>query len=107
MNNTFSNRRLVFWGLGLALSTVLICCLAVWLGSQLQDWEAPGDGYFDEVSLMLVFVASALASAILVLGYPLYLMVRHRPREGFLLLLSTIGWLTLIMLGIIAVIVFL
>lgn len=94
-----SNRRLVLWGLAQALATVLVCGVAVGISAKLQKWEGPGNGYFDDVSLLLVFVTSALVSATLVLGYPLYLLLRQRLREGFLLLLSTGGWLILIVAG--------
>ena len=100
-----SNRRLVFWGLVQASATFLVCTVAIGLESQLQKWEGPGNGYFDDVSLLLVFVTSALVSAILVLGYPLYLLLQKQIREGFLLLLSTGGWLILIVAGAITAVV--
>ena len=99
------NRKLVFLGLVQALATFLVCALAIWLEEQLQEWEGPGNGYFDDVSLLLVFVATALVSAILVLGYPLYLLFQKQIREGFLLLISTGGWLVLIAAGAITAVV--
>lgn len=101
-----SNRKLVFLGLVQASTTFLVCAVAIWLEEQLQKWEGPGNGYFDAVSLLLVFVTSALVSATLVLGYPLYLLLRQRLREGFSLLLATTGWLILILGSAIIAIVF-
>ncbi len=72
----------------------------------LQRWEAPGDGYLDKLALVLLFVTAALVSALLVLAYPLYLVLQQRLREGFSLLLSTTGWLVLILVSVIAAIVF-
>lgn len=100
-----SNRKLVSLGLVQALATFLVCALAIWLEEQVQKWEGPGDGYFDDVSLLLVFVTTALVSAVLVLGYPLYLLFQKQIREGFLLLISTGGWLILIAAGAITAVV--
>ena len=99
------NRKLVFLGLVQALATFLVCALAIWLEEQVQKWEGPGNGYFDDVSLLLVFVTTALVSAVLVLGYPLYLLFQKQIREGFLLLISTGGWLVLIAAGAITAVV--
>lgn len=99
------NRKLVFLGLVQASAAFLVCALAIWLEEQLQKWEGPGNGYFDDVSLLLVFVTTALVSAVLVLGYPLYLLFQKQIREGFLLLISTGGWLVLIAAGAITAVV--
>lgn len=74
--------------------------------AQLQKWEAPSNGFLDDLVLLLLFVTSALVSATLVLAYPSYLLLQRRLREGFLLLFSTIAWLILMLVGIIIAIVF-
>lgn len=101
-----SNARAIFCGLMQASATVLFCGVAVRIVAQLQKWEAPNDGYFDTVALLLLFVTSALVSATLVLAYPSYLLLHQRLREGFLLLLSTVIWLVLILASILAAIAF-
>ena len=100
-----SSRKLVFLGLVQAVATFLVCALAIWLEDQVQEWEGPGNGYFDDVSLLLVFVTAALVSAVLVLGYPVYLFFRKQIREGFLLLISTGGWLVLMVAGALTAVV--
>ena len=100
-----SNVRTILWGFVQALVTVFVCGLAYIVFIQMQGWESCTDGFLDKITLVLLFVTSALVSATLVLGYPSYLLLQQRLKDGYLLLLFTVGWLMLIMLGIIAVIV--
>ncbi len=101
-----SNTRAILWGLAQAVATVFFSGIAVGMVAQLQKWEAPSNGYLDDLVLLLLFVTSALVSATLVLAYPSYLLLQRRLREGFLLLFSTIAWLILMLVGIIIAIVF-
>ncbi len=101
-----SSIRAILWGLAQALATVLFSGIAVGMVVQLQKWEAPSDGYFDDLALLLLFVTSALISATLVLAYPSYLLLQRQLRAGFLLLFSTIAWLVLMLVTLIIAIVF-
>ena len=98
-------KRLILTSLAQASSTTLFCGLAVGAVAMLQKYEAGSDSYLDTVALLLLFVTSALISATLVLGYPSYLILQQRFKEGFWLLFSTVGWLVIILGGILAVIV--
>ena len=101
-----SKTRAILWGLVQASATALFAGIAVGMVAQLQRWEAPLDGYLDDLALLLLFVTSALVSATLVLAYPSYLLLQRQLREGFLLLFSTIAWLALMLVGVITAIVF-
>jgi len=100
--NLQGKARLVLWGLGQALATILLCALAVAGVAQLQRWESPRDGYLDKIALLLLLVVSALVSATFILAGPAYLTLRLRVKEGFLLLLTTVAWL-IVMLGLVFV----
>lgn len=99
-------KRLVLQALAQTVAIVLVCGVAVGVMRQLQRWESPTDGYLDKVALLLLFAISALVSAVLALAYPSYLVLQQRLREGLLLLLATVGWLVLILGGILTVIMF-
>ena len=101
-----SNKSVILLGLAQAAATLVVCGVAVMLVEKLQQWEDPKDGYLDSVALVLLFITSALVSGTLVLAHPGYLLLQQRLREGYLLLLSTIGWLVAILGSILAVIVF-
>jgi hypothetical protein len=101
-----SNTRTVLLGLVQALATVLIAGIALKMVAQIQKWESPSNGYFDDFALLLIFVTSALVSGTLVLAYPAYLLLQQRLKEGFLLLFSTIAWLILMLIGVLMAIVF-
>jgi hypothetical protein len=104
-NVSISNIKAVFLGLAQAVATSMVCFIAVGAVLQLQKWEAPNDGYLDDVALLLIFGVAALISAALVLAYPAYLMLSQRLKEGFSLLISTILWLIIILVGILGVII--
>ena len=99
------NGKTVLLGLVQAVATSVVCVIAVGAVLQLQRWESPNDGFFDDVALLLIFVVSALVSATLVLAYPAYLIFSQRLKEGFSLLLSTILWLIMILVGALGVII--
>jgi hypothetical protein len=94
------------YGLGQALAALVVCAVAVVLVEKIQSWEDPNDGYLDSVALLLLFVTSALVCGTIVLACPAYLLLRLRLREGYLLLLSTAGWLVAMLGSVLAVIVF-
>jgi ABC-type multidrug transport system fused ATPase/permease subunit len=104
-NNTSVGFKTIFHGLVQAVATSVVCFIAVGAVLQLQKWEAPNDGYLDDVALLLVFGVAALVSAALVLVYPAYLVFSQRLKEGFSLLISTILWLIVILVGILGVII--
>jgi drug/metabolite transporter (DMT)-like permease len=99
-------KRLVLQALAQTVAILLVCGVVVVVMRQLQKWESPTDGYLDKVALLLLFAVSALVSAVLALAYPSYLVLQQRLREGFLLVLATVGWLVVILGGILALIVF-
>ncbi len=101
-----NTKRLVLLALAQAMAIVLVCGVAVSVMRQLQKWESPTDGYLDKVALLLLFAISAFVCAVLALAYPAYLVLQQRLREGFWLVLTTVGWLVVILGGILAVIVF-
>jgi hypothetical protein len=101
-----SNKKAVLTGLAQALATLAVCAVAVLMAERLQQLEDPNDGYLDSVALLLLFVTSALVCGAIVLAYPAYLLLRLRLREGYLLLLSTIGWLVAMLGSVLAVIAF-
>ena len=95
-------RGAIFWGLGQALSLVLVCGISVSAVALLQRWESATDGFLDKVALLLLFVTAALVSVIVVLARPAYLVLKQRLTEGISLLLATIIWLAL-MVGFILI----
>ncbi len=97
-------KRVILWGLGQAVCLLLVCGIAVSAMALLQRWESSTDGYLDKVALILLFVTVALVSGIVVLTRPVYLFLKQRLTEGILLVLSTIGWLVLIVGSILIVI---
>ena len=105
LNKTVSVFRAVFLGLVQAVATSVVSFVAVGAVLQLQKWEAPNDGYLDDVALLLIVGVAALTSAALVLVYPAYLVFSQRLKEGFSLLISTILWLIVILVGVLGVII--
>jgi len=101
-----SNIRMVLWGLLQALIILFICGLAIVALTQLQDWESSTDGFVDKMTLLLLFVTSALLSGTVVLARPAHLMFQQRIKDGFILLLSTIVWLVLMLVCVLTIIVF-
>lgn len=67
-----------------------------------------GDRYFGNssfwgpIALLLLFVLSALVTASLVLGQPIYLFLEGKKKESVTLFISTVGFLTLIVVCIFA-----
>jgi len=90
------NYRLAGIAFGQALGLVAYCLIVgmvLWGGEhifgQMKHFMGP-------VLLLVLFVASALISALLVLGYPIYLMwEKKRVTDGLLLIAYSTGWLVL------------
>jgi hypothetical protein len=99
-NNISVGFKAVLLGLVQAVATSVVCVIAVGTVLQLQRWESSTDGFIDDLALLLIFVVSALVSATLVLAYPAYLIFSQRLKEGFSLLMYTILWLIIILVGI-------
>lgn len=97
--------KAVLLGLAQAVATSVVCVIAVGAVWQLQKWESSTDGFFDDLALLLIFVVSALVSATLVLAYPAFLIFSQRLKEGFSLLIYTILWLIVILVGTLGAII--
>jgi hypothetical protein len=106
MNNTTGVQvRAALIGLAQALATSLVVSVAFFIILKLQYWEPVTNHYLDNIAVLLLFVLAVLASAILVLCYPLYLMINQQRGYGFFVLLYTILWLIVITSGTLATIV--
>ncbi len=90
-----SIKSAILWGLGQALSLVLVCGIATAAVALLQKWESSKDGFLDKAALLLLFVTAALVSGVVILARPTYLVTKQRITDGVLLVLSTIIWLVL------------
>jgi hypothetical protein len=102
-----SHVKTILWGLIQSLIVILICGIALVASSQMQKWEAPVDGFVDDLAMLLIFGVAALISGTVVLTYPAYLILHQQIKEGFMLLIATIAWLLLLLGCLLIVIVFL
>ena len=102
-----SNIKTIIWGFIQALIVIIICYITLLMTVQMQEWEAPRNGFLDDLILLVLVGVAALISGIAVLAYPAYLLLSKRTKEGFLLLFSTVVWLVLILGCFLAAIVFL
>jgi hypothetical protein len=93
MNHT----KTILWGLLQALIVIIICFITLIGTIQLQKWEAPNDGFLDDLALLLLFGIAALVCATVILARPVYLWLQQRMNEGFILLISTIVWLVILL----------
>lgn len=104
-----SGKRIVLIGLAQAVGTALYVGLVVLLiraveGALRSAGDQPQGGtYWGMLSFLLLFVVSACITGGLVLCYPALLALRQRVRDAVLLLGATLGWLILLLAGILAV----
>lgn len=75
--------------------------------AQMQKWESPDDGFLDNLALLILFGLATLVSCTVVLARPVYLWLHQRTDEGFILLISTIGWLVILLACVFICIIFL
>jgi hypothetical protein len=101
-----SLKRAILWGFAQAISVLVLGGLAVGAAAQLQRWESSTDGFLDKVALALLLAISVLLGGLTVLGWPGYLVLQQRVREGVLVLASTTFWLVAT-LGVILILVIL
>jgi hypothetical protein len=102
-----SHIKTILWGLIQALIVIFICGVALVASIQMQKWEAPVDGFVDDLALLLIFGVAAFMSGTVVLTYPAYLILHQRIKDGYMLLIATIAWLLLLLGCLLIVIVFL
>jgi hypothetical protein len=93
-----------FQALGLALYCSLVAIL-FWKGNNLFGNDP---NYWGPVLFLIIFTTSALISALLVLGYPIYLIWQKKQIQKALRLVAyTAAWLTgFVLLGILLIIIF-
>jgi hypothetical protein len=86
----------------------LVVLLIRAVGSRLEsaDGQPQGSDYWGMVSFLLLFVVSACITGGLVLGYPAVLALQKRLRDAALLVGATVGWLILLVAGILAAVGF-
>lgn len=90
--------------LGLALYCSLVATL-FWKGNNLFGNDP---NYWGPVLFLIIFTTSALVSALLVLGYPIYLFWQKKQITKALRLIGyTAGWLIgFVLLGILLILIF-
>ncbi len=81
-----------------ALGTFVYAAFVAWLGFNGQTIFEKPSSFLMPLFMLLLFVRSALATGLLVLGKPIVLYLNGLKREAFILLFSTLGWLILFLL---------
>ncbi len=82
-----------------ALGLVLYCCLVGLLMWQGDRWFGPMLTFLGPVLFLVLFVASALISALIILGYPFILFWEKKQTiEALKLVVYTIAWLVFFIL---------
>lgn len=79
----------------LQASVLVIYCFGVgYLIWRAEKWAGPPYTFLGPTLFLVLFVASALISALLVLGYPFHLFwIQKKPAEALKLVFSTTAWL--------------
>ena len=96
MRNLFKNTRLSlsFIAFLQAVGLIIYCSLIGLLFWQGNQWFGPVQGFLGPVLFLVLFVASALISALLVLGYPFILFwEKKKTGKALRLVLYTTAWL--------------
>ncbi len=65
--------------------------------------EAEPKGMFIPVFMLLLLIISATVTGLLVLGKPIHLYFNGQKKEGITLLLSTLGWLVVLLVVVMIV----
>ncbi len=92
-----SHTKTILWGLVQTLIVIIICIITLLGTAQMQKWEASSDGFLDDLALLLLMGVATLVCGTVVLARPVYLWLHQRTNEGFILLISTIGWLVILL----------
>lgn len=62
------------------------------------------DTFLSPILFLLLFVVSATITASLVLGKPIQLYISNLKKEAFRMLVSTVGWLALFLVIVVAIV---
>ncbi len=90
-----------------ALGLIIYCGLVGLLFWRGNTWFGPMTSYLGPVLFLVLFVASALVSALLVLGYPVFLFWEKKEKvEALKLVACTTAWLIAFILLIISIFLF-
>ena len=77
-----------------ALALVIYCFGVGFLMWRGEKWAGPPYSFLGPTLFLVLFVASALISSLLVLGHPFHLFwIQKKPAEGLRLVCLTTGWL--------------
>ena len=106
-----NGKRIALLGLLQALGTGLYAALVVTavfiIGSIVEegvdDW--PLTQILAPIAFLMSFIVSACISGAMVLGYPIALALNQRVREAFMLVAATVGWLVLMLIGVVIALV--
>lgn len=105
-----TGRKIALLGLLQALGTALYVALVVTLITVITSLA---DEDFEDrqlaqivvpIAFLVFFIVSACISGAMVLGYPIVLALNQRIREAFMLVAATVGWLVVILIGVVIVI---
>jgi len=71
--------------------------LVVTLMGSMEKWthSSDGGGMMTGIIVLLLFVTSALISASIMLGYPVFLFIKGEGKAALRIVLQSIGWLIL------------
>ena len=106
-----NGKRIALLGLLQALGTGLYAALVVTaifiIGSIVE--ESIDDRSLTQIlasiAFLMSFIVSACISGAMVLGYPIALALNQRVREAFMLVAATVGWLVLMLIGVVIALV--
>ena len=105
-----NGKRIALLGLLQALGTGLYAALVVTvifiIGSIVEEGidDRSLTQILAPIAFLMSFIVSACISGAMVLGYPIALALNQRVREAFMLVAATVGWLVLMLIGVVIVI---
>ena len=106
-----NGKRIALLGLLQALGTGLNAALVVTavfiIGSIVEEGvdDRPLTQILAPIAFPMSFIVSACSSGAMVLGYPIALALNQRVREAFMLVAATVGWLVLMLIGVVIALV--
>ena len=106
-----NGKRIALLGLLQALGTGLYAALVVTavfiIGSIVEEGvdDRPLTQILAPIAFLTSFIVSACISGAMVLGYPIALALNQRVREAFMLVAATVGWLVLMLIGVVIALV--
>ncbi len=95
--------KLVWWGIRNAVGAALYVALVVWFMSCAGRIAGKGPELLTGIAMLMLFVASALIEATLVLGQPIWMFINGKKGEALRLFGFTAGALVLLTVLVIAV----